>query len=119
MKRKDTRPLTVNGVIWEYKIGRNTVAIYAPDGKRFFPKFTDIVGEKAVKENDFQLNPAVLLNYIYKNITPNMQKHMCKHCSRRRNDVVLRVNPFDAEIYNKENKEYICNECYDDLCNEI
>ena len=24
MKRNDTRPLTVNGQPWEYKIGRNT-----------------------------------------------------------------------------------------------
>lgn len=119
MKRNDTRPLTVNGNIWEYKIGRNTVAIYAPDGKRFFPKFTDIVGEKAVNQNNFQLNPAVLLDYIYKNITPNMQKHLCYYCNRRRNDVILRVDPFVAEIHDKERKHYMCNECYDDLCDEI
>jgi len=119
MIRNDTRPLSVNGNIWEYKIGRNTVAIYAPDGERYFPKFTDIVGEKAVKDKSFYLNPAELLNYIYKNIVPNMGKHMCKYCRRKKNDVILRVNPFDSEINDDDTKHYICNSCYGDLSDEI
>lgn len=119
MIRNDTRPLTVNGQPWEYKIGRNTVAIYHPDGQRFFPKFTDIVGEENVADKSFQLNPAVILNYIYKNITPNLFKHRCKYCDRRSNDVRLRVNPFDSEIHDNHTKHYICESCYEDLEQEI
>jgi hypothetical protein len=119
MKRNDTRPLSVNNNIWEYKIGRNTVAIYATDGKRYFPKFEDIVGIDAVKNKDFQLNPAVISNYIYKNIISRIFKHVCYYCNRSRNDVKLKTDPFDAEIYDRESKHYMCDSCYSDRRDEI
>lgn len=120
MKRNDTRPLTVNGQIWEYKIGRNTVAIHAIDGKRYFPKFTDIVGEKAVERKEFYLNPATILNYILTKIIGGEQiHHRCVSCNTVKADVYLRPNPFEAEIYEDYTPHYFCNDCVNDLAEEI
>lgn len=120
MLRKDTRSLTINGHTWEYKIGKNTVAIYEPDGKtRHFPKFTDIVGEKDVSSGNYQLNPAVIQNYIYTQIVPNKQLHKCISCNRRKPDVALVQNPFAAEINEDYSLHYLCNSCCADLRDEI
>jgi hypothetical protein len=120
MKRKDTRPLTINGTPWEYKIGRNTVAIYDPEGNRYFPKFTEIVGEKAVERKSFYLNPATIVNYILINILGDNPIHKrCSCCNRVKSDVYLRPNPFEAEIHDDYTPHYFCNECIDDLADEI
>lgn len=115
MKRKDTRPLTVNGQPWEYKIGRNTVAIYDTEGNRYFPKFTDIVGEKS-----FYLNPATILDYILTKIIGGEPKHKrCVSCNTVKADVYLRPNPFNAEIHEDYTPHYFCNSCVDSLAEEI
>jgi hypothetical protein len=120
MERKDTRPLTVNGQPWEYKIGRNTVAIYDTEGNRYFPKFTDIVGEQAVNDKLFYLNPAVILDYILTKIIGEEPKHkICYCCKIAKADVHLQVNPYQAEIEGDYSKHYLCNECYGDLSDEI
>jgi len=120
MKRKDTRPLTVNGQPWEYKIGRNTVAIYDTQGKPYYAKFTDIVGEKAVEKNSFYLNPATILDYILTKILGGEPKHKrCVRCSLVKADVHLQVNPFAVEIHEDYTPHYFCNECVADLAEEI
>jgi len=116
MNRKDTRPLTINGQQWEYKIGRNTVAIYDSEGKRFFPKFTDIIGEKL---NDGNLNPAAIINYIKIKILSSRELNKCKCCGYKKEDVILRYNPFAAEIHEDYNKEFLCNNCTANLADEI
>ena len=120
MNRKDTRPLTVNGTPWEYKIGRNTVAIYDPHGERYFPKFTEIVGEKAFEKKQFKLNPATILNYILTKILGDNPKHYkCVHCNIVKADVYLRPNPFALEIHEDYTPYYFCNDCVDILAEEI
>jgi len=120
MKRKDTRHLNVNGQPWEYKIGRNTVAIYDTEGKRYFPKFTDIVGTKAVEEKSFYLNPATILNHILTKIIGENPIHQrCICCKSVKADVYLRANPFDAEINQDYTPHYYCNSCVDDIAEEI
>jgi hypothetical protein len=120
MKRKDTRPLTVNGTPWEYKIGKNTVAIYDPEGKRYFPKFTEIVGEEAVKDKQFYLNPATILNHILTKILVDNPKHnRCICCNTVKADVYLQPNPFDAEIHQDYTPHFFCNNCVNDLTQEI
>ncbi len=120
MKRNDTRQLNVNGQPWEYKIGRNTVAIYDVDGKRYFPKFTDIVGEKAVEDKDFYLNPATILNYIVTKILREGVIHKkCSSCGVVKPDVYLSPNPFRAEIYDNRTPHFFCNDCFAFLAEEI
>ena len=120
MRRKDTRPLTINGTPWEYKIGRNTVAIYDPEGKRYFPRFTEIVGEKAVEQKSFYLNPATIVNHILTKILGDDPIHKrCVNCKRVKSDVYLRPNPFEAEINDNYTPHYFCNDCVNDLAEEI
>lgn len=125
MQRKDTRPLTVLGNTWEYKIGRKTVAIYSPKGERYFPKIIDIVGEKSMIHTDilnrktYQINPALILDYIYKKILDTEVQHTCKSCGKKKPDVILRVNPFNAEIHMDYSKHYLCNNCCNVLKEEI
>lgn len=119
MKRNDTRPLTVNNQEWEYKIGKNTVAIYSPEGERHFPKFTDIVGEKAVLEKDFRLNPAQIKEHILTNILNDQPKRFCKFCHKNKESVRLRYDPFAAEINSDYNKIFLCDTCAADRADEI
>lgn len=116
MKRKDTRPLTVNGQPWEYKIGRNTVAIYDPEGKRYFPRFTEIMGEKLENGN---LNPAAIANHIKVKILASQELNKCKSCGKKKEDVYLRYNPLAAEVYENYDKVFLCNDCVDALAEEI
>lgn len=112
MKRKDTRPLTVNGQLWEYKIGRNTVAIYDPEGKRYFPRFEDIHSQKVIDAGQGYLNPATILNHILVKILGGEPKHhRCNYCKIPKADVTFRCDPFDAEIHENYTKHYICDEC--------
>jgi hypothetical protein len=118
MKRNDTRSLTVNGNDWEYKIGKNTIVVYDSNNKRHFIKFVDIV-DISKNTNKKQLNPANILNYIYKNIEKNIKPNLCSSCNRRRPDVILRVNPFEAEINQLYSKHFLCDRCIDTLNDEI
>jgi len=135
MNRNDTRPITILGNTWEYKIGRNTVAIYDPEGNRYFPKFTDIVPTPKLSANTImfekmigrsnpigqftQLNPAVIQNYILKNIIESTESRKCSFCNRKKADVILRVNPFAAEINQDYTKHFMCNECSANAAEEI
>jgi len=122
MKRNDTRSLTVNSQAWEYKIGKNTVAIYDTEGKRYFPKFVDIVGEKSFQDKEFYLNPAQILDYILVNILGGVSvkaDKKCKYCLKAKPSVRLRVNPFEGEINQNYTKHYICDSCIDNLSDEI
>lgn len=120
MRRTDTRPLTVNGQPWEYKIGRNTVAIYDTQGKPYYAKFTEIVGEKAVERKDFYLNPATILNHILTKILgDNPVHHKCVCCHTVKADVYLRPNPYQAEIHEDYTPHFYCNSCVDALAEEI
>ena len=116
MKRKDTRPLTVNGQPWEYKIGRNTVAIYDTEGKRYFPKFTEIMGKTLDNGN---LNPAAIINYIKVKILDSQELNRCSCCSRKKEDVYLRYNPLASEVYGNNDKQFLCNDCTCGLEEEI
>ena len=123
MKRKDTRPLTVNKEEWEYKIGKNTVAIYASNGERYFPKFWEVINvskSKFEEEISFQLNPAVILYYIETSIlkvTPT--HHRCHCCWYIKSDAKLRVNPFESEINDDHSLHFLCNSCCRSLEEEI
>jgi len=117
-----TRSLTVNGNEWEYKIGRNTIVVYDSNSKRYFINFSDIVGdiEKHIYHRKHQqLNPANILNYIYKNIEKNIKSNLCSSCRRRKPDVKLQVNPFEAEINQIYSKHFLCDRCIDTLNDEI
>lgn len=118
--RKDTRHLTVNKQPWEYKIGRNTVAIYDTQNKAYYAKFSEIVGEKAVKNKNFYLNPATILNYILTKILGDNPKHnRCVCCKTVKADVYLRPNPFEAEINEDYTPHFYCNNCSNELAEDI
>ena len=119
MNRKDTRPLTVNDAGWEYKIGRNTVAIYSPNNQRFFPKFWEIVGNENYEKKNYTLNPSVIADYIKKEILKDLSMDTCKYCNKKSADVVLRCNPLNAEIYGIYDKHLICDECDAAIAEEI
>lgn len=120
MNRKDTRPLTVNGTPWEYKIGRNTVAIYNPEGKPYYVKFTDIHSQTTIDNGLGYLNPATILNHILTKILgENPIYKACSRCHNVKADVYLRTNPFMAEIYDDYTKHFYCNDCVNDLAEEI
>jgi hypothetical protein len=118
MKRNDTRSLTVNGNDWEYKIGKNTIVVYDSNSKRHFIKFVDIV-DISKNSNKKQLNPANILNYIYKNIEKNIKPNLCYCCNRRKLDVMLRVDPFEAEINQIYSKHFICDKCIESQSDAI
>ena len=118
MIRKDTRPLTVNGNQWEYKIGRKCVAIYDPEGNRYFPRFTEMTNADSPS-----VNPALILNHIQekilkpKFIAVGMNK--CYSCNKKKKDVILRINPFNAEIHSDYTKHFMCKDCSDRAAEEI
>jgi hypothetical protein len=120
MVRKDTRLLHVFGQEWEYKIGRNTVAIYDSEGNRYFPTFSDICGERNVEKGNFTLNPQMIKNHIEVVIlksTPTARK--CQCCNTVKMDVRMRCNPFNVEIYGNYDKHLYCDDCISDLADEI
>jgi hypothetical protein len=120
MKRKDTRPLNVNGTPWEYKIGRNTVAIYDTEGKQYYVKFTDIHSQKTIDNGLGYLNPAVIHNYILTKILSENRKHRkCFMCNTIKPDVYLRTSPLSVELNDDYTKHYYCNSCVADLAEEI
>ncbi len=111
-KRKDTRPLTVNGELWEYKIGRKCIAIHQSDGKRHFPRIIEMVGKSAYENRSYQLNPAFILNYIKVKILNEKGVHnRCSCCGKVAKDVSLTCNPFNAEIYDDYSNHYYCQRC--------
>lgn len=114
MKRTDTRPLTVNGQSWEYKIGRNTVAIYDPEGNRYFVKFTELQASESPK-----INPALILSHILTKILKDFKPRKCSACHMKKEDVVLRINPYAAELNDDNTKHFICNDCVTQMAEEI
>lgn len=69
-QRNDTRTLIVHGNQWEYKIGRNTVAIYDPEGNRYFPKFTEIMGDRSLPNYSPHMNPAKVIESMIHKLEP-------------------------------------------------
>jgi len=45
------------------------------------------------------------------------KKSICEHCGC--NIGILQINPFDWDVHEKENWEFICDECFQDLICEI
>ena len=120
MLRKDTRKLTIDNINWEYKIGKKCVAIYSPKGERFFPRIEDIVGRKSFESKTYALNPGLLVYYIQKEILKAPSTILrCQFCNKIHSSVVLRTNPFQAEIYDDYAKHLICDICYENLSDEI
>ncbi len=118
-QRNDTRPLTVLGNTWEYKIGRNTVAIYDPEGNRYFPSFDDILDGPSEFRPSRNLNPAVILNYILDVIIKSREPKTCSFCHQKKDGVILQFNPFAAEIDCDYTKHLMCGSCYDNASDEI
>ena len=119
-QRNDTRPLTVLGNTWEYKIGRNTVAIYDPEGNRYFPTFDNILD---MGYSEFRpsrnLNPAVILDYILECIVKSREPRTCSYCNQKKDDVILQLDPFKAEIDGDYTKHLLCGSCCDDAAENI
>lgn len=46
-----------------------------------------------------------------------MKYGTCEHCGA--NGAILRVNPYEQEINDTTKEEYICDVCFDDLCDDI
>lgn len=118
MKRKDTRSLTVNGQEWEYKIGRKCVAIYDPEDTRYFPRFREMTNADSPS-----VNPALILNYIQEKILkPKLIEfgfNQCKFCHKKKEDVVLRFDPYACEINDDHSRHFMCKKCYDTSAEEI
>lgn len=116
MKRNDTRSIHVFGREWEYKIGKKCVAIYSPDDERYYPRYSEVTGTV----DTANLNPQVIKNYIEVTILKSEVKlRVCSRCRRKRSDVSLRVNPLGVEIYDNYDKKLYCDECIDNLSDEI
>lgn len=43
----------------------------------------------------------------------------CAICGKEKNDVVVRINPFVEEIYGEIVEEALCDECYQNECDDI
>lgn len=57
---------------------------------------------------------------ITKEETLDMLKHKaCNNCGVYNSTVEFIVNPFDEEVYNTINKEWLCSKCYQILCDDI
>lgn len=49
-----------------------------------------------------------------------MLKHpSCDICGACNAGVVFITNPFDEEVHGEINKQWLCTECYEDLCDDI
>lgn len=124
MSRNDTRVLHIFGQEWEYKIGRNTVAIYDSEGNRYFPKFEEILGEgdlhEKLRNKMIQITPHMVKDYITVTIlksTPTLRQ--CSRCKEKKEDVKMTYNPYGVEICGDYTKSLYCDDCIDDLAEEI
>lgn len=116
MKRKDTREIHILGKSWEFKIGKNTVAIYNPDNERYFPKFEDIISNSRKP----YISPAMIGDYILTKILGHKSQHgRCDYCNVVTSNVSERCDPFNLEIYDDNTQYYICNECFSDREGDI
>ena len=43
----------------------------------------------------------------------------CEHCEENGEDVEVRVNPYTQDIHNEISYEFICDTCYDTMCDDI
>lgn len=119
-QRDDTRPLNVLGNIWEYKIGRDTVAIYDPEGNRYFPKFDHILDKGYSEFNAVRhLNPAVILDFILECIVKSREPRQCSFCNQKKDDVILQINPLAAELEQDYTRHLMCNDCFDSASEAI
>lgn len=111
-KRKDTRPLTVNGEQWEYKIGNRCIAIHAPDGKRYFPRIDSFFSEATIEYRNHRITPSFILNHILVDILklPPLH-HKCNYCGDVGADVEFRSDPFNLEIHDDRSQHYLCKRC--------
>ena len=48
-----------------------------------------------------------------------MDKKKCNKCGKMREDVALLINPYVKELYNREEYENLCQDCYHDLVHSI
>lgn len=61
-----------------------------------------------------------ILNYIQDKIVGGPLTHKkCSYCNNVKADVILRCDPFDAEIYEDYTNHLICNSCVSDREDEI
>lgn len=122
MKRNDTRSVFVYGNLWEYKVGRTAVSFYGPEGEKFHKTFNEIFQQEKIASHP-QITPSFIGAYI-KNVIladrfENQKMNICEHCNKRKPDVILRKNPYAAEINEDYTKHYLCNDCSDLLADEI
>ena len=47
------------------------------------------------------------------------ERHLCNHCGKAKVDTVYRHDPYLADIEGIEVMMWLCDECYDVLCDEI
>lgn len=58
----------------------------------------------------------LLINIKRKGEIKNM---VCEYCGEEKNDVEYVVNPYIEDVCNEDLKEWICDECYDKLVEDI
>jgi len=122
MNRTDTRSVFVYGNEWEYKIGRTALSLYGPEGEKYHRKFTEVFNRKVITIQP-QITPAFIVAYIQNVILPEKfgvnKMNTCEHCKKQKPDVILRVNPYAAEINEDFTKHYLCVDCSANLAEEI
>jgi hypothetical protein len=78
-----------------------------------------MVGEANFNNKTYQLNPAMIFEYIKTVIIGSKAMNKCSSCNKFKPDVTLRVNPLNAKIYQNYGKHYLCNSCEADIADEI
>lgn len=43
----------------------------------------------------------------------------CSHCGKKKKDVKLQTNPYESDVNGDYTKELLCDDCVDELCQEI
>ena len=110
------RKMTVDGVEYQYNIGKKFVEIreeLAP--KQLIEK--SVIGFKS-KHNELIVHPKMIADYIQGKKKQHVSKYFptcrCKDVSKK-----LGVIPFDCEIYNKYNYVYWCARCFSNNAEDI
>lgn len=47
------------------------------------------------------------------------EEHVCEGCDKKLPDVTWVANPYDEDVNNTINMQWLCNTCYDNYCDDI
>lgn len=107
------RKLEVDGIDYQFNIGKRYVAIKGPNGTEHVEK--SVVGFE--RYNDDVVTPKMIADHIKgckKDVSEYFPTCGCEGVKK-----TLVVNPFMIEIHGKKHYNYWCESCHDSVADDI